>query len=422
MYFHADLQVHSKYSRASSKNSDIEHLALWARSKGIAIIGTGDFTHPAWLSEIKEKLIPAEEPGLLRLAPEFQKKVDAISPRACLDNPVRFMLEVEVSTIYKKWDKVRKIHHLIFVPDLQTADRIVERLSKLGNVFSDARPILRLDSRDLLEITLESGPHSYLIPAHIWTPWFAVLGSKSGFDSIDNCYGDLAQYVFALETGLSSTPPMNWRLSSLDRFHLVSNSDAHSPEKIAREATSYDTDIDYFAILRALKTGKGLAGTIEFHPEKGKYHMDGHRNCNICFTPEETKEHNGLCPVCGKALTIGVLHRIHALADRTKEEVLRNPPPNAKPMRSLAPLPEILAELKNVGVRSKAVTKSCRKLLEKLGPELYVLELAPLSDIEKTESSLLAEAISRLRQGKVSLQPGYDGKYGVFRIFQGEER
>ena len=418
MHFHADIHVHSKYSHASSKNADIEHLALWARKKGIVVIGTGDFTHPAWLAEIKEKLIPAEEPGLLRLNPEFQKRIDAISPKACLDNPVRFMLEVEVATIYKKWDRFRKIHHLVFVPDLQTADRLIERLSKFGNIASDGRPTLKLDSRDLLEIVLDTGPHSYLIPAHIWTPWFAALGFKSGFDSIDNCYEDLTQYVFAVETGLSSTPPMNWRLSSLDRFRLVSNSDAHSPEKIAREVTNYDTDIDYFAMLHSLKTGEGFAGTIEFYPEEGKYYMDGHRNCNICFTLEETKIHNGLCPICGKALTIGVFHRINALADRTEGEILKKPPPNAKPMRCLVPLPKILAEIKGVGVKSKTVTQGYSKLLRKLGPELYILEHAPLDDIGKVESSLLVEAISRLRQGKVSRYPGYDGKYGVIRMLQ----
>jgi len=416
MCFYADVHVHSKYSRASSKNADIEHLALWARKKGITVIGTGDFTHPAWLAEIEEKLIPAEDAGLFRLKPEFQKRVDAISPRACLDHPVRFMLEVEISTIYKKWNKVRKIHHLVFVPDLRTVNRLVKRLSKFGKISSNGRPVLGLDSRNLLEISLDTGPHTYLIPSHIWTPWFAALGSKSGFDSIDDCYGDLAQCVFAVETGLSSTPPMNWHLSSLDRFRLVSNSDAHSPGKIAREATVYDTEIDYFAILHALKTGEGFAGTIEFYPEEGKYHLDGHRNCNICLTPKETRAHNGLCPICGKALTIGVSHRIDSLADRTEEEILQNPPPNAKPMRCLAPLPEILAELKGVGMNSKTVSQSYNYLLGKLGSELHILEHAELNDIEKAESSLLAEAISRLRQGKMSCQPGYDGKYGVIRM------
>jgi len=421
VHFHADAHVHSKYSRASSKNSDIEHIALWARRKGITVVGTGDFTHPAWLEEIKEKLIPAREPGLLRLRPESQKRIDAISPRASLDNPVRFILEVEISTIYKKWNRTRKIHHLIFVPNLQTAEKLVRSLSRIGNTASDGRPILGLNSRDLLEITLESEPHAYLIPAHIWTPWFAALGSKSGFDSIDDCYEDLAQYVFALETGLSSTPPMNWRLSSLDRFRLVSNSDAHSPGRIAREATSYATDIDYFAMLQALKTGEGLAGTIEFYPEGGKYHMDGHRNCGICFTPEETRAHNGLCPVCGRALIIGVCNRIDALADRAEEEILQNPPSNAKPMQRFVPLPEILAELKGVGIESKAIKQSYGNLLGKLGPELYILEYAPLSDIERAESSLLAEAISRLRQGNVNRQSGYDGKYGMIRMFKEEE-
>lgn len=418
MVFHADLHIHSKYSYASSKNSDIENLCLWARKKGITVIGTGDFTHPAWLAEIKEKLLPAEEHGLFRLKPEFQKRIDAISPKACIDNSVRFMLEVEVSTIYKKWNKTRKVHHLIFVPDLQTVDKLRRSLSKFGNLASDGRPVLEMNSRNLLEIALESGPHSYVVPAHIWTPWFSVFGSKSGFDSIDYCYEDLTQYVFAVETGLSSTPPMNWRLSSLDHFRCVSNSDAHSPKKIAREATSYDTDIDYFAMLCALKTGKGFSGTTELHPEEGKYHMDGHRNCNICFTPEETKSHNGICPACGKMLTIGVLNRINTLADRSEAEILQNPPPNAKPMQSLVPLPEILAEIKGFGVKSKAVTRNYNMLLEKLGSELHILRNAPLEDIERFDSPLLAEAISRLRQGEVRRQPGYDGKYGLIHILK----
>ena len=268
MRFHADVQIHSKYSRATAKYGDLDHLALWGRKKGVAVVGTGDFTHPAWLAEIKEKLVPAE-PGLFRLRPELERALDDRTPAACAVVQ-RFLLEVEISTIYKKGDKVRKIHHLIFVPDLEAADKLVASLSRIGNLASDGRPILGLDSRDLLEITLETGPHSYLIPAHIWTPWFAALGSKSGFDSIEDCYGDLADHVFAVETGLSSDPPMNWRISGLDKYRLVSNSDAHSPPKIGREATTYDTDLDYFAMLDALKTGDGFVGTVEFFPEEGK--------------------------------------------------------------------------------------------------------------------------------------------------------
>ena len=419
MRFFSDVQIHSKWSRACSKNADIDHIALWARKKGITVVGTGDFTHPAWLAEIREKLQPAE-PGLYELRPDIRKRVDGHSPAACRDAPVRFMLEVEISTIYKKWDKVRKVHHLLFAPDLEAADKLVADLSKIGNLKSDGRPILGLDSRDLLEITLESSPYSYLIPAHIWTPWFAAMGSKSGFDRIEDCYGDLAGHIFAVETGLSSDPAMNWRLSRLDQYRLVSNSDAHSPPKIGREATFYDCEPDYFAMLNALKTGEGFSGTVEFFPEEGKYHEDGHRKCNVRFTPEETRAHDGICPVCGNKLTVGVLHRIDSLADRTHEEALANPPPKAAGVLSLVPLPEILAEIEGVGVNSKRVQASYGHLLSKLGTELHILECAPHEDIEK-ENPVLAEAVSRLRRGDVIRESGYDGEYGVIRMFEEQE-
>jgi DNA helicase-2/ATP-dependent DNA helicase PcrA len=417
MRFHVDVQIHSKYSRATAKNADLEHLALWGLKKGVTIVGTGDFTHPAWLADIKEKLVPAE-PGLFRLRPDIEKEVERQAPAACA-GPVRFMLEVEISTIYKKGDKVRKIHHLIFVPDLAAADRLVASLSRIGNLASDGRPILGLDSRDLLEIALETGPHSYLIPAHIWTPWFAALGSKSGFDSIDACYGDLAEHVFAVETGLSSDPEMNWRISSLDRFRLVSNSDAHSPPKIGREATTYDTALDYFAILDGLKTGEGFVGTVEFFPEEGKYHLDGHRKCGVRFTPEETRAHGGNCPVCGAPLTVGVLHRVDALADRPADQV--PPPPKAGEVLSLVPLTEILSEIKGVGPTSKTVVQSYERLLARLGPELSILETVPLEDIAQADTPILAEAISRLRAGKVVRESGYDGEYGVIHLFEEDE-
>ena len=286
MRFHADLHVHSKYSRATSRDLDLEHLAAWAARKGLTVVATGDFTHPAWRTELKEKLVPAE-PGLFRLRPEIEQAVAEGLPSACR-TPVRFMLEVEISTIYKKAEKTRKVHHLIYAPDFATADRISERLARIGNIASDGRPILGLDSRDLLEITLTSSPDAYLIPAHIWTPWFAALGSQSGFDSIAACYGDLADHIFAVETGLSSDPPMNWRLSMLDRYRLVSNSDAHSPGKLGREATTFDCALDYFALRKALETGQGFVGTVEFFPEEGKYHLDGHRKCGVKFSPRET--------------------------------------------------------------------------------------------------------------------------------------
>ena len=301
MTFYADLHVHSRFSRATSRNCDLEHLAIWARKKGIGVVGTGDFTHPAWRAELKQQLVPAE-PGLFRLRPDLERAVERQLPPACAGGltAVRFMLSVEISTIYKKGEKTRKIHHLVYCPDFGSADRLVAALSRIGNLHSDGRPILGLDSRHLLEMTLESGPGSYLVPAHVWTPWFAALGSKSGFDAVDECYGDLSPHIFAVETGLSSDPPMNWRVSSLDRFRLMSNSDAHSPEKLGREVCVFHTDMDYFALRRALETGEGYGGTLEFFPEEGKYHLDGHRNCNVRLEPDETRRHQGRCPACGK--------------------------------------------------------------------------------------------------------------------------
>ena len=419
MTFYADLHVHSKYSRATSRDCDLEHLAVWARKKGIGIVATGDFTHPAWRAELKEKLVPAE-PGLFRLRPDLERAVEARLPPACRSSrtAVRFMLSVEISTIYKKLDRTRKIHHLIYTPDFDATERVVDSLSRIGNLHSDGRPILGLDSRHLLEIALESDPGSYLVPAHIWTPWFAALGSKSGFDAIDDCYGDLSHHIFAVETGLSSDPPMNWRVSSLDRFRLVSNSDAHSPEKLGREVCVFDTELDYFALRKALETGEGYGGTLEFFPEEGKYHLDGHRHCHVSFSPDETRKHDGRCPVCGKPLTVGVMHRVEDLADRGEEAA---PPETAGPMRSLVPLPEILSEIHQVGPKSKTVARHYESLLGRLGPELPLLDTLPLEDIGPAASPLVAEAVSRLRKEEVIRDAGYDGVYGTIRLFRDDE-
>ena len=419
MAFYADLHVHSKYSRATSRNCDLEHLAFWARKKGIAIVGTGDFTHPAWRAEIREKLVPAE-PGLFRLRADIERSVEERLPAACRSagTTTRFMLSVEISTIYKKLDKTRKIHHLIYAPGFEAMDRVTASLDRIGNLKSDGRPILGLDSRHLLEITLESDPGSYLVPAHIWTPWFAALGSKSGFDAIDDCYGDLAKHIFAVETGLSSDPPMNWRVSSLDRFRLVSNSDAHLPEKLGREVCVFDTDLDYFALRRALETGEGYGGTLEFFPEEGKYHLDGHRSCEVRLSPNETRRHEGVCPVCGKPLTVGVMHRVEDLADRTGEEA---PPATAGAMRSLVPLPEILSEILEVGPKSRRVAQHYESLLGRLGPELPLLNSLPLEDIGPASSPLVAEAVARLRREEVVREAGFDGVYGTIRLFEDSE-
>ena len=419
MPFYADLHIHSKYSRATSRDCDLEHLAWWARRKGISVVATGDFTHPAWWEEIQAKLVPAE-PGLYRLRPEIEAELEKTLPAACRGagaRPVRFLLEVEISTIYKKDDRTRKVHHLIYAAHLETAGRFRDALGRIGNIASDGRPILGLDSRHLLEITLESGADAFLIPAHIWTPWFAALGSKSGFDSIEHCYGDLSEHIFAVETGLSSDPPMNWRVSALDRYTLVSSSDAHSPPMLGREANVFDTDLDYFAMRRALETGEGFGGTVEFFPEEGKYHLDGHRACGVCLEPEETRARGGACPACGKPLTVGVLHRVEDLADRPEG----GRPEGVKPFRSIVPLPEIIAEIHGVGVKTKRVAGTMASLVERLGPELDILERLPLEDVERGADGLVAEAIRRLRAGKVRAEGGYDGEYGRVRLFEDGE-
>jgi DNA helicase II / ATP-dependent DNA helicase PcrA len=417
MRFHADLHVHSKYSRATSRDLDLEHLAAWACRKGIGVVATGDFTHPAWRAELGQKLVPAEA-GLYRLRDEIERAVMQTLPASCR-TPVRFMLEVEISTIYKKGDRTRKVHHLIYAPDFDTVDRISARLARIGNIASDGRPILGLDSRDLLEIALESGPHAYLVPAHIWTPWFAALGSQSGFDSIKECYGDLADSIFAVETGLSSDPPMNWRVSFLDRYRLTSNSDAHSPGKLGREATTFDCELDYFAIEHALRTGHGYVGTVEFFPDEGKYHLDGHRKCEVRLSPQETLAHHGRCPVCGEPVTVGVEHRVEILADRSEAQAL--PPATAGAVSNLVPLPEILSELTASGPATRAVTASYDQAIAKLGAELAILNEVPVEDIAHASSALLGEAITRLRAGQVIREPGYDGEYGVIRLFQEHE-
>jgi len=411
--FYADLHLHSKYSRATSRESDLEHMAIWARKKGVSVLGTGDFTHPQWFAELKEKLVPAE-PGLFQLRDDLRREVDQQTEMA---GDTRFTLQVEISTIYKRGDRTRKVHHVIYAPDLEKAERLTQRLAAIGNVRSDGRPILGLDSRDLLEITLESGEGCYLVPAHIWTPWFAVLGSKSGFDSVDACYGDLASEVFALETGLSSDPAMNWRLSQLDRYTLVSNSDAHSPPKIGREACVFETELDYFAMRRALETGEGYGGTVEFFPEEGKYHLDGHRKCGVRLSPDETRKHDGVCPECGKKLTVGVMNRVDELADR--QDGFR--PDRASRYRSLVPLAEVIAEIRGVGDKSKRVQQAYEELLARVGSELYILEQAPVEDIRAAGSPLVAEAIHRMREGRVICDAGYDGEYGRIHLFEKDE-
>jgi DNA helicase II / ATP-dependent DNA helicase PcrA len=409
--FYADLHIHSKFSRACSRDCDLEHLAWWAGRKGIGVVGTGDFTHPAWREELGAKLVP-DAPGLFRLRPELERAVLETLPPACR-TPVRFMLSSEISTIYKRDDRTRKVHHLLYAPSLEAVDEITRQLLRIGNLASDGRPILGLDSRNLLEITLSGGDGCYLVPAHAWTPWFAVLGSQSGFDRVADCYADLASHIFAVETGLSSDPEMNWRVSSLDQYRLVSNSDAHSPPMLGREATAFTCEPDYFSIERALRTGDGFDGTVEFFPEEGKYHLDGHRACDVRTTPAQTRAAGGKCPVCGKKPTIGVQHRVDLLADRPEGYRV----PGAAGFTSFVQLPEILGEIAGVGPKSKSVTAQVTALVERFGPELSILGEVPLSDLAAGAPSIVAEAIGRLRRGDVRRDAGYDGVYGTIRLF-----
>ena len=413
--FIADLHVHSKFSRACSRDCDIEHLSLSALRKGLTVLGTGDFTHPAWAAELKETLVPAE-PGLFRIRPELERRVLRDSPPSCAGS-IRFMLSVEISTIYRRAERTRKVHHLLYAPSFEAADRITAALAKVGNLASDGRPILGLDSRDLLEITLSADPGCFLVPAHVWTPWFAVLGSKSGFDAVRDCYADLAGHIFAVETGLSSDPPMNWTCSSLDRYRLVSNSDAHSPPMLGREATVFGTSVDYFAMAEALRTGHGLDGTLEFFPEEGKYHLDGHRKCGVRVDPEQTRALDTTCPACGKPLTVGVLHRVAELSDRPAG--FR--PPGAAGYTCLVQLPEIVGEIRSTGPKSKSVVGEVGRLVGALGPELGILRDVPVDDIRRAGGALLGEGIARLRRGEVIRDAGYDGEYGTIRLFQPDE-
>jgi uncharacterized protein (TIGR00375 family) len=400
MEFIADFHIHSKYSRATSPQMDLEHLDAAAGIKGIKVLGTGDFTHPAWFENLKEKLEPAE-PGLFKLKNS--------------NSETRFILTAEISCIYSKGGKVRKIHIIIFSPDFSAVEKINSQLSWIGNLKSDGRPILGLDAKELAKIALNASPDCLVVPAHIYTPWFSLFGSKSGFDSIEECFEEYSEYIFAGETGLSSDPPMSWRNSNLDKITLISNSDAHSPAKLGREANVFNTELDYQSIIEAIKTKnpEKFLYTIEFFPEEGKYHFDGHRNCGIRFSPQETKKYNGLCPVCGKPLTVGVLNRIEKLADR-KEGFI---PEKSLPFKSLVPLEEIIADVLNCSAGTKAVGKEYKKLIEKFGSEFEVL--LNISEKELAAASLveISQAVIRVREGKVIKEPGYDGVYGKIKTF-----
>jgi uncharacterized protein (TIGR00375 family) len=413
MSFIADFHVHSHYSRATSRDMCPEGIWRWAQLKGITVIGTGDFTHPGWLRELDEKLEPGGD-GLFALRKECRT---GDVPSSCRGD-VRFILSAEISCIYAKNGRTRKVHAVILAPDFAAAARINLVLTNIGNLHADGRPILGLDVKELLKITLDAAPGSVLIPAHIWTPHFSVFGAASGFDSLEECFEELTPHIFAIETGLSSDPLMNWRLSQLDRLTLVSNSDAHSAAKIGREANILDTELSFPSIVEAVRTRRGFLGTIEFFPEEGKYHFDGHRDCAVSLSPKETISHNFLCPACGRKVTVGVMHRVEKLADREPGFRL----PGAPPFTSIIPLPEIIAEGLKCGVNTKKVGTAYFSLLEKLGSEFSILMNAPLDDIERAGTPLLREAIARMRLGKVNIAPGYDGEFGRIGIFEAAER
>ncbi|MFH1940624.1 MAG: UvrD-helicase domain-containing protein [bacterium] len=417
MKFIADLHIHSHFSIATSKNLVPEHLHFWARKKGITVVGTGDFTHPGWLGELKEKLEPAEQ-GLFKLKEQYRLN-DTFHIPSPIQNDIRFILTAEISNIYKKGDCVRKVHNVIFAPSFEVVEKIQNALAKIGNITSDGRPILGLDSRDLLEIVLEASENIFFVPAHIWTPWFSALGSKSGFDSIEACYGDLSPHISAVETGLSSDPAMNWMCSFLDKYTLLSNSDAHSPEKLGREANFFDTALSYDAIIQAIREGdpERFLGTVEFFPQEGKYHYDGHRKCGICWDPVQTLKHQALCPVCGKSVTIGVMNRVAQLSDRQDPTQRQNP----SPFYSLIPLKEILSEIAGVGPNAKQVVHAYSVLIQKLGSELDVLLHLPVDEIARRSNPVLAEAIRRMRAGEVIIKEGYDGEYGIVHVFNEDE-
>ena len=401
MEFLADFHIHSKYSRATSRDMDIEHIAEWAKLKGVTLMGTGDFTYHLWLEELKANLEDLGN-GLFKY------------------RDIYFMLTTEISSIYSKKGRGYRIHNLIFAPSFKTVDKINNTLSRWGNLSSDGRPILGLDAAELARIIFDLDENCFFVPAHAWTPWFSLFGSMSGFDRIEDCFEDQTPKIFALETGLSSDPGMNWRCSSLDRYSLISNSDSHSPSRIGREANVFNCELAYKDIVDVLKTKdkNRFLYTIEFFPEEGKYHFDGHRLCDVRFSPAQTREHKNICPKCGKRLTVGVMNRVEQLSDRAEGYV----PSGAIPYKNLIPLDEIIAESRGVTKASKAVGADYRMAISKFGTEFEILLRAEKEDLEKNLSKRIAEGILRVRKSQVIVQPGFDGEYGRVSIFSEEEK
>lgn len=401
MKFIADFHIHSKYSRATSNQTDLENISKWAEIKGVKVIATGDFTHPQWLKNIKEELKPVE-PGL------FQYK----------NSSTRFLLTTEISCIYSKGGKTRKIHIIVLAPSIEVVEKINEELSKIGNLKSDGRPILGLDAKELARIVLNISSDCMVIPAHCMTPWFGLYGSKSGFNSLEECFEEMSSSIYAVETGLSADPAMLWRLPDLRNLSIISNSDAHSPEKIGREANVFDVDLSYYSIVEAIKTKKGFLETIEFYPQEGKYYGDGHRACNIYMDSKDSLRYNEICPICGKPLTVGVMNRIEKLADQPEGFI----PSNVVPFRSIVPLKEIIGEALGVGPGAKGVDKEYQKLIVAFKSEFSILLEVPFEDLKEVVFSGVAEGIKRAREGKVNISPGFDGEYGKVKIFSETEK
>lgn len=414
MLLTVDLHIHSHFSRATSKQMNCEDLYYWGKIKGINIIGTGDFTHPSYFQELRDKLEPAE-PGLFKLKDEFAKPLDEKLPKTVKDNLLRFVLSVEISNIYSKNQKVRKLHNLVIFNSFADVSEFNTKLSRIGNLKADGRPILGMDSYNLLKLALEVSDQALFIPAHIWTPWFSMFGSKSGFDSIEEAFGDLASEIKAIETGLSSDPYMNWRIKELQDVTILSNSDAHSPMKLGREATLIKTDLSYDSIINAIKTNnKSLIGTIEFFPEEGKYHYDGHRVCNIVFTPLESKKHNNICPVCKRPLVLGVEHRVEELANFPEEYRFKSD----KTVEYIIPLAELVAEIKGVkSTSSRSVMDLYMKLINSLGDEFSLLRNVAIKDIAEQGFPEISHSIELVRKGEVNIEPGYDGVYGKISVY-----
>ncbi|MDD5429445.1 MAG: endonuclease Q family protein [Candidatus Omnitrophica bacterium] len=397
MKFVADLHIHSKYSRATSRDMDIPNLTRWAKLKGVGLLATGDFTHHLWLQELKQYLKPLPGKGLY------------------VYDDITFILSAEISSIFSQNGKTYRVHNLILAPSLEIVEEVNRMLSFHGNIASDGRPILGMSCYFLAQELFKISQELMLIPAHVWTPWFSVFGSQSGFDSLQEAFGEYTDKITALETGLSSDPAMNWMISGLDKFSLVSNSDSHSPSRIGREANIFDCELDYWEIKRVLeeKDKSKFLYTIEFFPEEGKYHYDGHRKCQACLRPEETRKRQGLCPVCGRPITKGVLYRVEELADRPYGFC----PDSAIDYKSLVPLDEIIAEVKGVGKTSKAVEKAYLDLVQSFGPELYILAEMPVQELMEKLPESIGQGIVNVREKKIKALPGYDGEYGKIKVF-----